>query len=166
MDSTSVVNHVVFLETIGIPNFLRLFHCVMLEKKIIVMGFSMSQISNAVESLSALLEPFHWHHTLVPLLPYHLVNIIEAPTPYIIGIHDSEHFDNDILESLDDVTVIHLNHENPLKSESCKGCDNVLIPNMMKTLWNRLEVIKELSVEEPEASVLNVMISEAFTKFF
>ena len=42
----------------------------------------------------------------IPLLPYNLINILHAPTPYIIGLHDSQHLDDDIFEELDEVRYL------------------------------------------------------------
>lgn len=37
----------------------------------------------------ALLYPFEWQHTFVTVLPTSLIDIVEAPTPYIVGILSS-----------------------------------------------------------------------------
>jgi len=40
-------------------------------------------------SLSTLIYPFTFPHTYIPILPYLMLEGIEAPTPFIMGIHES-----------------------------------------------------------------------------
>ena len=63
----------------------------------------MGQISSAIESLCCILSPFAWQHTLIPLLPSPLIHILEAPTPYIIGIQDNDKIDENLIDDLDEV---------------------------------------------------------------
>lgn len=45
-----------------------------------------SKLSMCIEGLCASLYPFHWQHTLVPLVPSTMVDLCHAPTPYVIGL--------------------------------------------------------------------------------
>ena len=64
LDTT--LNHVRFITSnIGIDSLVKLFLGVLQEKKIIILGSSLAEVSTSVESLSALLSPFVWQHTLV-----------------------------------------------------------------------------------------------------
>ena len=66
LDTTLEVNHVHFITSnIGIDSLVKLFLGVLQEKKIIILGSSLAEVSTSVESLSALLSPFVWQHTLV-----------------------------------------------------------------------------------------------------
>lgn len=42
------------------------------------------------ESISALVFPFTWQHVYVPILPASLQHFLDAPVPYIMGLHHSE----------------------------------------------------------------------------
>ena len=42
-------------------------------------------------------------------MPSHLINILEAPTPYIIGVHDDgDYLKYDIFDEIDDVRCLCL----------------------------------------------------------
>ena len=42
----------------------------------------------AAETLSALLFPFSWQHVYIPILPARLLDILQAPVPFLIGIDE------------------------------------------------------------------------------
>jgi len=39
------------------------------------------------ECITTLLYPFEWMHVYVPILPSTALHFIEAPMPYIMGLH-------------------------------------------------------------------------------
>ena len=41
----------------------------------------------AAESLLTLLYPFTWEYTYIPVLPEQLHGYLQAPVPFIVGIH-------------------------------------------------------------------------------
>lgn len=45
-----------------------------------------SLLSIIFEGLESLLSPFSWQHSLIPALPTSHLSILEAPTPYVIGL--------------------------------------------------------------------------------
>jgi len=55
-------------------------------------------------TMTALLYPFEWQHTFITVLPSTLIDIVDAPTPYIVGILASvkelleDHFLTEVLE--------------------------------------------------------------------
>lgn len=50
------------------------------------MCFNYSLLSSCIEALQSIVYPFSWPHTLVPVLPQTLWEIVEAPTPLICGV--------------------------------------------------------------------------------
>lgn len=38
-----------------------------------------------MEALQTMLYPFAWQHTFISVLPSNLVDVLNAPTPYLIG---------------------------------------------------------------------------------
>lgn len=65
-----------------------LFGSLLLERKVVLLGGSLSKLSSCVEALQSLLYPFTWPHTFIPVLPdiEGLGEILEAPPPFVIGI--------------------------------------------------------------------------------
>lgn len=43
-------------------------------------------LSSVSQSLLALLYPFAWPHTVVAALPVSLLDVLHAPTPFLVGI--------------------------------------------------------------------------------
>ncbi|ORC92173.1 Suppression of tumorigenicity 5 [Trypanosoma theileri] len=62
----------------------------LLEKHIIVVGPNFGIVSHVVMSLQALIAPFDWQHILIPILPSSLLDVLAAPTPYLVGILTSQ----------------------------------------------------------------------------
>jgi len=40
-------------------------------------------------TMVALLYPFEWQHTYITVLPSMLLDVVDAPTPYIVGVLSS-----------------------------------------------------------------------------
>ena len=56
------------------------------------------------ECLSALLFPFQWQHVYVPILPVSLMNFLDAPVPFVMGLHLDDGMDHTQLEILGNVS--------------------------------------------------------------
>ena len=54
--------------------------------RILMLGSTGSQLVAVGEALCRLLAPLRWQHVYVPLLPYHLTELLQAPTPYLMGV--------------------------------------------------------------------------------
>jgi len=39
-----------------------------------------------MSTVAALLYPFEWQHTFITVLPSMLIDVVDAPTPYVVGI--------------------------------------------------------------------------------
>lgn len=42
------------------------------------------------ESMMCLLFPFQWQHVYVPILPASLQHFLDAPVPFVMGLHSRE----------------------------------------------------------------------------
>lgn len=45
-----------------------------------------SMLSSCMSTMVALLYPFEWQHTFITVLPSMLLDVVYAPTPYIVGV--------------------------------------------------------------------------------
>lgn len=59
------------------------FICITLIKPIRCVCRTLSQVIHAV---AVLLHPFIWQHTLISIVPEILIDVIMAPTPYLLGV--------------------------------------------------------------------------------
>jgi len=80
--------HALF-HSLDIDNVLKLLMCALLEKKILLISKHKSLLSIAAETLCAIMLPFGWRRVYIPVLARSLIEYTDAPTPFIMGIHDS-----------------------------------------------------------------------------
>jgi hypothetical protein len=70
----------------SIPNIITLFEYVLSEARIILLSSHTAMLHLASMAITNLLYPFQWTGVFIPVLPSRLVQTIEAPCPYIVGI--------------------------------------------------------------------------------
>ncbi|CAN9317854.1 unnamed protein product [Alternaria alternata] len=70
----------------SIPNIITLFEYVLSEARIILLSSHTAMLHLASMAITNLLYPFQWAGVFIPILPARLVQTIEAPCPYIVGI--------------------------------------------------------------------------------
>eukprot|EP00095_Tigriopus_kingsejongensis_P002715 maker-scaffold809_size94238-snap-gene-0.31 protein:Tk02715 transcript:maker-scaffold809_size94238-snap-gene-0.31-mRNA-1 annotation:"st5 protein" len=56
------------------------------EKRIVVLSQRLGHLSCLFDGLEDLLRPFVWQHVLVPILPRSKWTLLEAPTPFLVGV--------------------------------------------------------------------------------
>jgi hypothetical protein len=71
---------------LSIPNIVTLFEFVLSEARIILLSSHTAMLHLASMATVNLLYPFQWAGVFIPILPARLVQTIEAPCPYIVGI--------------------------------------------------------------------------------
>lgn len=75
----------------------------------------LSILSHITESFVSLLWPFSWQHVLIPVLPDTMLDFLNAPTPYIMGIVRKEA----AMPTLDeDVVFVDLDRDTVIKSDT------------------------------------------------
>jgi hypothetical protein len=72
--------------SLSIPNIVTLFEFVLAESRIILLSSHTAMLHLASMAITNLLYPFQWTGVFIPVLPSRLVQTIEAPCPYIVGI--------------------------------------------------------------------------------
>lgn len=71
---------------LSIPNIITLFEYALAESRIILVSSHTAMLQLASAALESLLYPLKWTGVLIPVLPYRLIQALEAPCPYIAGI--------------------------------------------------------------------------------
>ncbi|KAI9189442.1 hypothetical protein H9P43_000875 [Blastocladiella emersonii ATCC 22665] len=83
-----------------------LVECMLNEKRLLFVSKHLGMLNSTIQALILFMFPFGWFHVVIPVLPVNLLSYIEAPVPYLIGIH-AAHLS--CLETpLDDMVVVHL----------------------------------------------------------
>lgn len=72
--------------TLSVPNIIILFEYALTESRIIFLSSHTSMLYLATRALVDLLFPIQWAGVLIPVLPARLIQALEAPCPYIVGI--------------------------------------------------------------------------------
>ncbi|KAF2809530.1 dDENN domain-containing protein [Mytilinidion resinicola] len=72
--------------SLSIPNVVTLFEYVLTEARIILLSDHTAMLHLASAALANLLYPLKWAGVFIPVLPARLVQTLEAPCPYIVGI--------------------------------------------------------------------------------
>lgn len=60
----------------------------LLERKVLLVSASEAKLSLLVPFFAELLYPLDWPHPLVPLLPLSMLDVLSAPRPMLVGLHE------------------------------------------------------------------------------
>lgn len=85
----SRLEHVDFdslLQCLSVGKLLQVFASLLLERRVIFVADKLSVLSRCSHAVLALLYPFTWQHTFVPVLPASMLDISCSPTPFLIGV--------------------------------------------------------------------------------
>lgn len=78
---------------IGIECTIQLFTCVLLEHQVLLRSSDYQKLMIVGECITSLLFPFLWPHVYAPILPAALHHFLDAPVPFVMGLHsDSESY--------------------------------------------------------------------------
>ena len=101
----SGANFRLLVTQLGPDNCLLLLLLALTEQKILLHSASYSRLTDSATALTSLIYPMRYSHTLVPVLPHSILEVLSSPTPFIIGVH-SIHQDH--IADLLDVIVVDL----------------------------------------------------------
>ncbi|KAM3877812.1 DENN/MADD domain containing 2Db [Diretmus argenteus] len=65
---------------------LQVFASTVMERRIIFVADELSTLSQVLHAVAALLNPFTWQHTFISIVPTVLMDVVMAPTPYLLGV--------------------------------------------------------------------------------
>ncbi|CAF2969239.1 unnamed protein product, partial [Rotaria sp. Silwood2] len=95
---------------------IKIFSSILYEQKLIFISNELGSLTRLINTFICLLYPFAWPHTYIPILPALMLDIIQAPTPYIIGILRScEHYlsrnDEFLSQDNSDIFIVDIDHD-------------------------------------------------------
>ncbi|TGZ55039.1 hypothetical protein CRM22_010521 [Opisthorchis felineus] len=76
-------------KNLGIHNVILLFSAILSDQKVLLCSRSLNRLTESCQALTAILYPLKYGHTFVPILPKCLIEYLNAPTPFLYGIHTS-----------------------------------------------------------------------------
>ncbi|MGH0134003.1 UNVERIFIED_CONTAM: hypothetical protein FKN15_053773 [Acipenser sinensis] len=171
---------------LSVRQVIRVFASLLLERRVIFVADKLSILSSCVHAVVALLYPFSWQHTFIPVLPSSIVDIVCCPTPFLVGLLSSslpklkelpveealmvdlgtDRFirqDTLLPRKLQAALEQALEQKNDLMnqdsdSESDEGKVYVSITMVLKAIDSNMPF--------PECDSLSSLVSEAFIRFF
>lgn len=72
--------------SLRLENVLTLFAGALLEKQIVVVSSNLGILSALVLSVIPLIRPYQWQSLLMPVLPNDMLDFLDAPVPYVVGV--------------------------------------------------------------------------------
>ncbi|XP_056130369.1 DENN/MADD domain containing 2Da isoform X2 [Lampris incognitus] len=153
-------------------NFHTLFHCLtdeevlqvfaatVLERRIVFIANELGTLSQVIHAVATLLYPFAWQHTLISIVPEILIDVVMAPTPYLLGVQRRL---LDQVTEQSDLLVVDLSEEKESTFIVSIGDENSILPPKLQE-----EILQALSNKNGKTSVedFNSVVSEAFLPFF
>ncbi|XP_053925095.1 DENN domain-containing protein 2B isoform X3 [Cuculus canorus] len=170
MDSR--LEHVDFeclFKCLSIRQIIRIFASLLLERRVIFVADKLSTLSSCSHAVVALLYPFSWQHTFIPVLPSSMIDIVCCPTPFLVGLLSSS------LPKLKELPVeealmVNLGSDRFIRQMDDE--DTLLPRKLQAALEQALERKNELinqdsdSDSDDECNTLNGLVSEVFIRFF
>ncbi|NXY44536.1 DEN2A protein, partial [Ceuthmochares aereus] len=157
--------------SLSVRHLSRVFASLLLERRVIFIADKLSTLSKCCHATVALLYPFTWQHTYIPVLPPSMIDIVCSPTPFLIGLLSSS---LPRLKELpvEEVLVVDLVNNRFLRQMEDE--DSILPRKLQAALEHILEQRNELANDKEEGPVngkqetnpLNDVVSEAFVRFF
>uniref|UniRef100_UPI0037E94172 DENN domain-containing protein 2A-like isoform X2 n=1 Tax=Semicossyphus pulcher TaxID=241346 RepID=UPI0037E94172 len=169
--SDSRLEHVDFeclFSCLSLRLLLRVLGSLLLERRVIFTAEKLSTLSQCCHAVVALLYPFVWQHTYIPVLPSAMLDIVCTPTPFIVGLLSSSLPQLTELP-LEEVLVVDLGNSRFLRQLDDE--DSILPSKLQSALENVLERRRELANERggditSDFGHLSTVVSEAFVRFF
>ncbi|XP_018606232.2 DENN/MADD domain containing 2Db isoform X2 [Scleropages formosus] len=138
----------------------QVFAAAVLERRIIFVAEELSTLSQVIHAVVALLYPFSWQHTFISIVPEILIDVVMAPTPYLLGVQ--KHL-LDFVTDQSDLLIVDL----------CEGAANpfitsigderdILPPKLQEDIFEALSTKNHNSTAEE----FNKIVSDAFLSFF
>ncbi|XP_076908261.1 uncharacterized protein LOC143565046 [Bidens hawaiensis] len=69
-----------------LEHILTIFAGALLEKQIVFLCSNLGILSASVLSIIPLIRPYHWQSFLMPVLPNDMLDFLDAPVPFIVGV--------------------------------------------------------------------------------
>ncbi|CAG5076426.1 Similar to DENND5B: DENN domain-containing protein 5B (Homo sapiens) [Cotesia congregata] len=146
---------------LGPETVIQLFTCVLLENQVLVRSTDFHKLMVVAECITALLFPFSWQHVYVPILPASLHHFLDAPVPFIMGLHAQSEGSNLKIASEANLCYVDIDKQTSQFPEELP-----IFPRKMqflaeiKTLLNKYKVPHS---EKTDNMVINYLNSDIMT---
>lgn len=108
------------LNSLSPRNIVKVVAALLQEQRILLVSSQMDTLTLCAEAFVSLLYPFKWMHPLVPLLPTQLIEYLEAPTPYLMGVTSQVYDTDECMAATDGVVVVQLDYDKVMVPKGVK----------------------------------------------
>ncbi|XP_036622636.1 DENN domain-containing protein 2D isoform X2 [Trichosurus vulpecula] len=148
------------LRCLSHEQILQIFASTVLERRIIFLAEDLSTLSQCIHAAVALLYPFSWAHTYIPVVPESLLATVCSPTPFMVGVQ--KRFIQEVLDSpMEEVLLVDLCEGTFIKSVGDEG--DVLPPKLQNDI---LSSLAQGSNDLQTLEQVNEHVSGPFMQFF
>ncbi|XP_027765415.1 DENN domain-containing protein 2D-like [Empidonax traillii] len=159
------LEHVEFqalLQRLSPPLILHIFASAVLERRLIFLAQELSVLSQCIHAVAALLYPFTWAHTYIPVVPECLLDTVCCPTPFMVGIQ-LRHLERVLEQPMEEALMVDLCQGKIIRAV---GDEEQILPVKLQN-----EMLMALTKHNYNNNVLtseqvNALVSEAFVQFF
>ncbi|XP_044208512.1 DENN/MADD domain containing 2Da isoform X1 [Thunnus albacares] len=154
------VNFATLFRCLTDEEVLQVFAAAVLERRIIFIADELGTLSQVIHAVAALLYPFTWQHTLISIVPEILIDVVMAPTPYLLGVQ--KHLLDQVTDQTD-LLIVDLSEDKKQTFIVSIGDEGSILPPKLQA-----EIEEALSHRQEASTVeeLNRVVSEAFLLFF
>ncbi|XP_022749963.1 uncharacterized protein LOC111299181 isoform X2 [Durio zibethinus] len=100
--------------SLRLEHVLTIFAGALLEKQIVVICSNLGILSATVLSIVPLIRPYQWQSLLMPVLPDDMLDFLDAPVPYIVGVKNKT---SEVQSKLANVILVDAN-KNQIKAST------------------------------------------------
>jgi hypothetical protein len=123
------------LKTLKPEKIIMLVTCLLLERKVVLIKNQIGDIALIMQALISLMNPFTWHFTIITYLTAEMVEFLEAPVPFLIGVSTKTwEMIGSVKEFPDDIIIFDLETQQ-LKKIAASAVD---IPELPKPFGEEL----------------------------
>lgn len=72
--------------SLSVGNIMVVLGCLMEECKVALLSSHCSVLTPVAEALMSALYPFEWQGLYIPMMPYSMLDILDAPVPFVVGL--------------------------------------------------------------------------------
>ncbi|KAJ1063571.1 PREDICTED: DENN domain-containing protein 2D isoform X2 [Capra hircus] len=145
---------------LSFEQILQIFASAVLERRIIFLAEGLSTLSQCIHATAALLYPFSWAHTYIPVVPESLLGTVCCPTPFMVGVQ--MRFRQEVLDSpMEEVLLVDLCEGTFLMSVGDEK--DILPPKLQDDI---LESLSQGIKESQTSEKINEHVSRPFVQFF
>lgn len=80
---------VALLRRLGAAQVITVITALLCQHQVIFIGSSLALLSDSADAVLTLLYPFRYQNVCIPILSKALLDVVQAPTPFLLGVHSA-----------------------------------------------------------------------------